>query len=53
MCLWLVVSRAVEFLSVPLTDAAVVPQSFRSSFGAPACGVLVVLSMQGIALRYM
>jgi hypothetical protein len=28
------------------------PQSLRSSFGAPAGGVLTVLSMQGIALRY-
>jgi hypothetical protein len=28
------------------------PQLLRSSLGAPAGGVLVVLSMQGIALRY-
>lgn len=28
------------------------PQSLRSSLGAPRGGVLVVLSIQGIALRY-
>ena len=28
------------------------PQSLRSSSGAPAGGVLTLLSMQGIALRY-
>jgi len=28
------------------------PQSLRSSLGAPAGGVLVELSMQGMALRY-
>jgi hypothetical protein len=29
------------------------PQLLRSSFGAPAGGVLVLLSMHGITLRYV
>ncbi len=43
--------RAAEGLSWLLTCGSL-PQSLRSSLGAPAGGVLNVLSMQGIALRY-
>ena len=43
--------RAAEWLSwLPICGSP--PQSLRSSSGAPAGGVLNVLSMQGIALKY-